>query len=324
VFKEILKIIPRIDNNDLSKMERSLTRRFGNVARKLGRGVINAFAGGAAIAAVAKLLNPLKEVREAIEQTLTKSDDLATFAKQFGTSAGKLDKLVAYGDATGLDREALFQLLTKFQTTVAEAGADPTKQTSVRNFAGRTDTADAFFEFIQGLQKLDSAQQTLVQQEVFGEKQILKMSDFLQSDFAKLNAQYFSDIDSGKQTAALEKLASLKDQQDALRARRNLLDIQTKAGIINEGTIRGLDKSDAQKLAKENDRISRFKSLNDLDLKLEKMSADLEKLVTELPVVMSAVGVAVDALKKSVEGWGLIIKTMKESSFFKRLFRIGK
>jgi hypothetical protein len=323
MFTEILKIIPRLDNGDLARMERQLSTRFGRVAKKFGRGLMNSIKGGGiiggAVAMLTKVLNPLKEVQEAINSTLKRSDDISTFSKSFGTSEGKLAKLEAIATATGLDRDALFTALNKFQSSVAEATNDPKKQTSVRNFAGRTDTVDAFFEFIQGLQGLESTQKTLVQNEVFGEKATLKLADFLNMDFNKMS-KFFADIDSGKLTTSIQGLSDLNDMSDALTARRELQDLMKKSGLINAGTVSAIDKNERTKLNVENERIGRFASINDVDQKLQNITHQLEKMLTELPVVMNAVNGAIEAMKMSVNGWGLIIKTIKESRILRGLF----
>lgn len=171
------------------------------------------------MALIDKLLNPLKEVQEAIDRSLSKGDDLATFAAQFNTTAGRLAKVQALGEASGLDAEGLRMLLVKFQTSLAEAAADKNKDTSVRAFAGRQDTLEAFFEFIQSLQKLNKGDQLRVQSEVFGERQILKASEFLNADFATLGKQ-FARFDTEKLTRAANKLANFSDLNDRLGTTR--------------------------------------------------------------------------------------------------------
>lgn len=266
MLKQILHIIPRMSSGDLSNMEKILNGRFARVAKRFAKGLTSTLKGGGlaglALGLVDKLLNPLKETQDAIDRVLHRGDDVVTNAKQFGTTAGKLFKLQQLGKATGLDPESLSLLIGKFQTAVAEATADPTKQTSVRAFVGEKDTAEAFFQFIQGLQKLDKTQQVLVQQEVFGEKQILKMADFLQTDFAEALKQTGLDkTSSEKFTASLEKIGSLNDLQDALRAGQEANDILTKGQAINQGIIGQRVQSEQLALDRENQNIGNFQNL---------------------------------------------------------------
>jgi methyl-accepting chemotaxis protein len=119
MFKEILKIIPQVENRDLKKMERSLGRRFTRIARKFGKVLTTVLTKGSLVglglALINRIVNPLQAVQESIDRILKQGDDLVTFAQTFNTTAGKLAKLTAFGEATGLDRDFLFQLLSKFQ-----------------------------------------------------------------------------------------------------------------------------------------------------------------------------------------------------------------
>lgn len=264
MFKEILQIIPKLSPSDLNNMERSLGRRFTGIAKKFGKGLVSTLMGGGiagiALGLVDKLLNPLKETQEAIDRVLKQGDDIVTNAKQFGTTAGKLFRLQQLAKSTGLDEGSLFMLIEKFQGAVAQAVLDPEKATSVRNYVGQKDTAEAFFQFIQALQKMDKTQQVLVQQEVFGEKQILKMADFLQTDFTA-QAKLLGGPSSEKLTPAIEKVGNLNDLKDALEARRNLNDMMAKAGAINENMIRAQDRAAKLELEKENQRIKSYENL---------------------------------------------------------------
>lgn len=268
MFSEILKIIPKMDEKDLKGMQGALQGRFTKLAKGFGKGLKGALMGGGiagiAVGLIDKLLNPLKEVQEAIDRTLNSSDDLATNAAQFNTSAGKLFKLVSLAKATGLDQDSLFTLLTKFQTAVAEARANPgdPANSAVANYTSQDDTAQAFFGFITQLQKMDKNTQVLVQKQVFGEKQILKMADFLQQDFTALARQVGIDkVTAARLSGSINKLGGLADYKGILEARRGVGDIQAKAQVINGDMIRNMDKSAQIELDRENQKI---KSYNDL------------------------------------------------------------
>lgn len=264
MFKEIIKFIPKLDQSDLAKMDRQLSTRFAKVAKKFGKGLAGILAGGAVLGAITtivdKLINPLKAVDDALNATISRADDTVTNAKQFESSAGKLFKLEKFGEAAGLDREALSMLINKFANTVAEAKADPNKDTSVRKYVGQPDMVEGFFNFIQALQKMEKSQQLLVQQEVFGEKQILKMSDFLNSDFAQLSKQLklrpAADYD-----AALGKQANQNDLKDILEARRTAEDTYKKAQIITNKMIEAQARRAERELQEENRRIQSYHSL---------------------------------------------------------------
>lgn len=257
-----------MDSSDLKKLEDQLQSRFTKISKKFGKGLMDVLKGGGiaglALGLIDKLLNPLQAVQESIDRMLKTSDDLATQANQFNTSSGKLFKLVQIGKSAGLDQEGLFTLITKFQTAVAQAKADPNDQSvsAVRNFTNEKDTALNFFNFIQSLQKLDRNQQLLVQQQVFGEKQIGKMSEFLNLDFAKqFRATGLDRQASDTFTKSIDKMAKLSDLADILKVKNENKDIIDKSRVINESMIKQRAKSDALALEKENLQI---KSYNDL------------------------------------------------------------
>lgn len=287
MWREILSINPRLDNKDLSKMEKSLSKRFGGIAKKFGKGLVGALAGGgivgAALGIVERIVNPIKDVQEAIDKTLKTADDIVTNAKQFDTTVGKLTKLIAIAKSTGLEEDNLYMLINKFQNAVAEAAADPNKETSVRKFVGQKDTVDAFFGFIQSLQKLgekDKGAQLRVQQEVFGEKQTLKMADFLQTDFAKqmvkIRALPASNYDR------VEKLGALNDRTDELGAARFLEDMLKKSQIINESMINARDRQLKMELEQENYRIGTYKELMALNMLTTKSLQLIERSLSEM------------------------------------------
>lgn len=313
MFSEILKIIPKLDPKDLQAMQNALQSRFTKLTKSFGKGLVNVLKGGGiagiALGLIDKLLNPLKEVQEAIDRTLKTSDDLATNATQFNTTAGKLQKLVTLAKATGLDEQNLYTLITKFQTAVAGAKVNPNDpaNNSVRNFVGQDDTAEAFFGFIQQLQKMDRNQQVLVQQQVFGEKQILKMADFLQQDFAKLAQRTGIDkVTSETLSKSIDKLANLSDLADALTARRENQDLINKSGVINEGMIQARDRSERLALQRENQRIQSYNDLAAISQTAEKIFtlvdqgvALLGNLISKVLPFIDKVTMAVDRLMKS-------------------------
>ena len=304
MFTEVLKITPKLDTQDLNKMQRTLQGRFKKIAKGFGKGLLTALKGGAlaglAVGLITKILNPLKEVQEAIDRSLTSSDDIATNAKQFNTTSGKLFKLITLARASGLDQSSLFMLISKFQNAVARANLDPSDTTasSVANYTGQKDTSEAFFGFIQQLQKMDSNQRVLVQQQIFGEKQILKMADFLQQDYSQLAKDTGLDkVNSNKLANSIEKIAAMSDLRDTLAARRELGDVQNKAGSINSGMIRNMDKNDQIALERENLKIKSYNDLAALSNIGDKM---LIKFDEGILLISGFIGKITPAIEKAV------------------------
>lgn len=311
MFSDILKIIPKIEQKDLKAMQDSLQSRFTKLTKSFGKGLVAALKGGGiagiALGLIDKLLNPLKEVQEAIDRTLKTSDDLATNAKQFNTSTGKLAKLVTLAKSTGLDEQGLFTLINKFQTAVAQAKADPKDENvnSVRNFVNQKDTAEAFFGFITQLQKMDKNQQLLIQEQVFGEKQILKMAEFLQqgaAGFEKLAK--ITGIDKvTAQTAGskIDKNAELSDLRDALKAGAEFKDIMNKSAVIDEAMIRNIDKNERLALERENQKIKSYNDLAALSQTAEKIFTLVDQGVALLGSLISKVLPFIDKMTAALE-----------------------
>lgn len=284
MLREILKLIPKIDDAALASMERSLSGRFAKLAKKFGGGLLSVLKGGgvfgAALGIIDKFLNPLKETQEAIDRLLKQGDDIVTNAKQFGTTAGKLFVLQGLAKSTGLDSESLNVLLTKYQAALAEAKADPKKETSVRKYAGDTDIAESFFQFMQELQKIPKQQQVLVQQEVFGEKQILKMSDFLETvgTQAAKQLKLIGAKGSEAYTPTLQKAGDLNDLADALEARRSMEYTLKEGKELNAGMVYSKDRSERKILEQETKRIASYDSLKSMAELSDKIANKMEDM----------------------------------------------
>lgn len=304
-------------------MEKTLSSRFMRVAKGFGKGLKAASMLALGSAVLDKLINPLQEVKAAIDRTLGKADDVVTNARQFNTTTENLLKVRALGGVRGLSSENVDMLLTKFQGAVAQASLNPDDpaNSAVKNYVGEKDTALAFYNFITQLQKMDSNQRTLIQQQVFGEKQVLKMAEFLQDTGFKESAEALKKVDFGKAAAASEKLAGLNDKMTANRVVNELNDLSGKAGVINKGTVADVNKSELGALKRENDQIRNSRSGFTAEENMAELTHQVQqlttKLLTEIPQIMEGMKTGVDLLKKSVEGWSMLIKLIKESPMVK-------
>jgi len=292
-------------------MESTLGSRFKKIAKGFGKGLLGAVAGGGwlgiATTVIDKLLNPLKEVQDSIDKTLSGADDVVTNAEQFNSTPGELFKLQKMAQAKGLDAESLNNLIMKFQGAVAEAAQDPNKQTSVRAFANDTNMVQSFFEFIKSMNTMDRNKQVTVQQEVFGEKQTLKMAEFMRADFAALSQQ-LGVKNATSYNPGLEKLGALNDLSAALKAKRELGDMNTKSGIINSGMITARDAADKLELKKENERIANYKNLQSITDTSNKILGLLEQALFKFGELINFLIPSVNKLigqieKISKSGW---------------------
>ena len=319
MLTEVLKIQPKLDNNELNQMERQLGSRFARIAKGFGRGLKLASVAALGAAVLDRLINPLQEVKAAIERTLGKADDVVTNAKQFNTTTENLLKVRSLGNVRGLSNENVDMLLTKFQGAVAQASLNPNDPSvsSVKNYVGEKDTALAFYNFITQLQKMDKNQQVLVQQQVFGEKQVLKMAEFLQDVGFKESAASLKKVDFAKTAIAVEKIATLADKDEANKTVRGLNDYIGKAAVLNGGVVSNVDQSEISALRRENGKIGRSAAAFTAEERMAEIQDNLEKLTTELitkiPVLFDALDGVLNLLRKSVEGWQMIFNLLKGS-----------
>lgn len=317
MFSEILKVKPQLDNSDLNKMEKTLNSRFKRIAKSFGGGIMNVIKGGGAVTAILavidKVLNPLKEVQESIERVLKSSDDIATNATQFNTATGRLFKLIQLAKSAGLDQESLFTIMTKFQTAMAAVKANPQDPNApaLKSFMNEPDTANAFFNFIQSLQKMDRNQQVRVQEAVFGEKQILKMADFLQTDFpARLKAIGMNKIGSEKFGKSIDKLANLNDLADVYAVRRENQDIIQKSNLINSGMIKARDAAETAALARENERIKGYENL-------QAITTAVDRIMTAAEEILNQVGRFFKFIEPAVNKYISLLERLMNSRFMR-------
>ena len=333
MLTEVLKIQPKLDNNELNQMERSLGSRFSKIAKGFGRGLKIASVAALGAAVLDKLINPLQEVKAAIDRTLGKADDIVTNARQFNTTTENLLKVRSLGNVRGLSNENVDMLLTKFQGAVAQASANPNDpaNSAVKNFVGQKDTAQAFYNFILQLQKMDKNQQVLVQQQVFGEKQVLKMAEFLQDVGFKESAASLKKVDFGKAAVAAESLGALNDKLTANRTVNDLNDLSNKAAVIGNQTLKNVNRSEIGNLSRENAKIGRsaaaFTAEDNIAQLTDKVEQLASNIITQLPILMDGLQAGLGLLQKSIDGWQMLFNLLKNSPMVrgvKSLFGGGK
>lgn len=293
MFKETLLISPKLSNGDLNNMERSLQSRFTKVAKGFGKGLLGVLGGagvvglvggalGSAISGIYdRLVAPLRETQSAIERTLNQADDIDTQAKAFGSTSGQLARVQAIGSAAGLQPGEVTDLITKFQLAVAEAAADPNKQTSVRQFAGETNAVTGFFDFIQSLNATEDANARLLsEQEVFGAKMIKKSAELIQR--AGELGLTLGGPNAESLTKSIDPLAALSDKFNNAKALRGLNDFETKSKLINGGVFAANEAQAAFDLQKENDRIANYKTIAATALTAEQINKKMDDMLFKL------------------------------------------
>lgn len=289
MFSEIIKLIPQVDRNSLSTMFKTLNDRFAQVAKKFAQGLKGALklAPLATVAGVflSKLLNPLEKAEAIIDRIVNKGDDAVTNADEFESDAGRLLRLEALGAAKGLDAATLRQLLGKFQGALAvekeraalqpEAAPGP-----LREFITETDTASAFYSFIQSLQRVEKSRQIVVQREVFGDRVRGKASEFFNAtDFAEILSKLPSA--DALRTAA-ERSGTLSDQKDLNEAIRNSEDFVKKSQLLTEQMIKDIDVSERIKLQSEDQSLIRYDALKSSSIAIQELTHKFDQLASAL------------------------------------------
>lgn len=321
-------------------MEMRLNNRFRRVARKFGGGLKSVLMGGGVAGAIAalggglvlKVLNPLKETQEIIEKTLGRVDDITTLAEKFGTTASNMSRLFAIGEGTGTKQESLIKALDKFQAAITKARVDPNAPSSVRAFAGETDTANAFFKFTQQLRTLSLAERDIVQREVFGSRESLAIADFLQSDLVGVGREVFKGVENiapgsvdPEADAVLEKAlqgaAGLVGQNKILNAKRNFEDLVNKSDLLRPSQLTAIDASRRAEQQRENERLKNFENINAAGEALKRIEYSIEKMATTIVStfpdlqarIMSVIDKVATAVPKFLSTMNDILSVLKGS-----------
>jgi hypothetical protein len=164
---------------------------------------------------------------------------------------------------------------------------------------------------VQGLQKLGKNQQIQVQEEVFGSKQILKMSEFLNADFSKLSDE-FKGVSPEKVTAAAEKTSSLEDLKQTLGSVRELNDFVAKSGKINENMIILRNEQEKRLAEIDNKRIASYESL-----------AQIEAASTEIVDIAKSGILALTSMVVKITDLSANIKKITGSRFIRGILGQG-
>lgn len=318
MFTEIIKLIPILDKAALNSMFQNLDNRFTSVAKKFGAGMKNAlkFGGISALVGglVAKLLNPLEKAEAIIDKLLNKGSDAQTYAQEFNSTPGKVLRLQTLGQVHGLDAEQLRGMVSKFQGALAKeqeaqlaparieqklteatpeerpallaslkaAREEAAKGGVLHEFLNEKDIIVGFFKFVQSLQavgKVDKSRQTAIETEVLGERQRGKASEFLNAtDFGAILAKAPSE---DAFNAAAKRTGDLADQKNFLTAMREGFDFVTKANLVNEKQVNGLNVAAGLSDQADNETLKRFDATLSTSIAIQKLEAKFDQFTTD-------------------------------------------
>jgi hypothetical protein len=306
MFTEILKVQPKLDSSAMSSMESALNGRFARVAKKFGGGIVSALKGGGiaaiAIGLIDKVLNPLQHVQEIIDKSLNRGNEISVLAKQFNTTAGNMARLEAFGKAGGLESESLRMLMIKFQGAVAQSALHPNDPSAVSNYVGKKDTAEAFFEFVQAMQKLSPTVRNLVQQEVFGERQIGRAAEFLNADFKKIAPVLAGAGSAEELTQSAEYLSKGQDTVQLQDARRELMELRDRAVKITPHAIRAMGQRADVLSQGDTKNLSSFERMERLQIAADRIMKQMETGFTKIAPLIAPALEAIPGILDKLNG----------------------
>lgn len=326
MFSEIVKLTPQLDRAAMNNMFRTLSSRFTEVAKKFGNGLKMAMklAPFMAIAGaiLTKILNPLQKAEEIIDKILGRAGDLTDTAEELGADVGAYARLESVAQAKGVDAATLRTLIGKFQSDLAKerenqrqeeadraAGKTPTTQPGLlREFTSETDTAQAFFTFIQSMQKLTKDQQTLVQDTIFGERLRGRVAAFFnEQDFAKI-LNRLPSRDSLR--SAIQRADAIGDTRDIDTAAREAEDLVTKSNLMQTRFVKALDQSARLQDQSDNEQLKRFDSLKSTSIAVQELTHKFDSFTTQL--INDTAPMLIKLLNELAEGVKILIPIMQK------------
>ena len=198
----------------------------------------------------------------------------------------------------------------------AKADSKSADYMALKNYVNDKDIADSFFQFIQELKKMDKNQQRLVQEQVFGEKQVLKMSEFLNKDFKQLlKDSGLGQISSKRLGGAVTKAGDLNDKLEGLRAAQEANNIIEASAKINAGTINAIAQREKEEAAREIARIDAYANL-------AAISNTVTRIMTAVEEVLNQVGRFFKFIEPVIKTYEGFLKQLMNSKFMRGI--LGK
>lgn len=308
MFTEILRIKPVLEPTTTARMERTLAQRFTKVTKTFGKAlkaVVSGTALGIGLNILAKILNPIQELEEKMNELLGKGKNLAEQADRFGTSQGQLARLQTVGEKLGVDPAELQKLMEKYADAV-ETGKEelekPLKDQSEatkllsKDFLNDEDLAESFFKFIQTLKTLSPEDRVKAEKEVLGERLFGNKRRFADADFQR-------ELRSTPTVEALEaasnKAAGTEDEVRINRVNREAQDFIRQSNTLGPGTVSAIAALEQNRSAKENKEFANFNQTANAAKGIEEAAAALKKPLDLLIVGISKLVTFTDKLSQS-------------------------
>ncbi len=299
------------DNSTTKQTEKKLnsvfdrcTKRFKQGLGKVGDNFKRMFTLGGAAAGLSlvltRLLAPLSELNDKINATLSRARDIKTRAQGYGTEVATYTALEGFANSAGIRPEVFHMMMSRLQSGIAEAAAG--EKNALQAYAGDTDIGKSMYNLMNSLaEEADPNKRAQLAKSIFGERALVQLQPLLTNGFKGLE-KFTEKFDADAYTKAIDKLASLENQQSELAFIRDINDMIKKSETITEETIKEQDKNAKARLAFENDQIKAYKSLSTLDTQLITIQTYLLQIVDKIGL-----------LTKPLEGLGLLGSTVKDA-----------
>jgi hypothetical protein len=238
--------------------------------------------------AVAKLVNPLEEINQTLNNTLENFDQIGRLGEQLGIKdVAGLGALMTALQSKGIDRPQAEKILNELQTEIGKSrSGDETAK-----FSGISADENALTLFAKVMNKIstmeDVSQAKSLASSVFGEKEASRLFDALrsQTEFAKTYKEAYQKLSD----TDIEKLHDLQGKKDKLQALQDLDIMIERAKQINDKTVelqlRSMRKSETLKTT----QLGQFESAIKANELIEESKNLMQKGVNYIGDIYSAI-----------------------------------
>lgn len=301
----LIKIKFSPENGSLKQTEKNLNSMFSRVTKTFRKGFQKALkglslAGGLAAmgTALTALLNPMSQLNDRINATLTKAGNIKDRAQGAGTDIKTYLALQGYAASKGVNEETLLQAMSRMQVMVGEAKAGT--KNALYNYRNETDMGKVFYNVMNAISaEQDPAARAKLASDIFGQRAIAQLGPLVTEGFLR---EDFNSILKGVNLSKVEKsvlgLDELGDKQAALQFKREMQDLIAKGGSINGRTIQYQHAAEKVRLDKENAQLKNYESIAVIDVTLQKLLGIATTFVTELDSAIVLLAGALDAASK--------------------------
>ena len=186
--------------------------------------------------AVAKLVNPLEEINQTLNNTLENFDQIGRLGDQLGIKdVVGLGALMTALQSKGIDRTQAEKILNELQTEIGKSrSGDETAK-----FSGISADENALTLFAKVMNKIstmqDVSQAKSLASSVFGEKEASRLFDALRSqeEFSATYQEAYKKLSEND----IRKLQELQGKKDQLQALQDLDIMIERAKKINDETV---------------------------------------------------------------------------------------